>query len=54
MFDPRFKNLCLMSSFISLEQGKLIVHEYDKKILNLILLKCYHHLHPLFDSAVVD
>ncbi len=31
MLDPRFKTLCLVSSFITLEQGKAIVEEYDKK-----------------------
>jgi len=31
MLDPRFKTFYLVSSFISLEQGKAIVEEYDKK-----------------------
>ncbi len=45
-----------MSSSIGLEQGKAIVEEYDKKILFLMLLKCYYHLHPLVESkrGVVD
>jgi hypothetical protein len=30
MLDPRFKIICLVFSFISVEQGKVIVEEYDK------------------------
>jgi hypothetical protein len=33
MLDPTFKNLHLISSSIVLEQGKVIVEEYDKKNL---------------------
>ncbi len=54
MLDPRFKNLHLMSSFIGLEQGKSIVEKYDIKTLYPMLLKCYHHLHSLFENAIVD
>jgi hypothetical protein len=56
MLDPRFKTLCLVCSFISLEQGKAIVEEYDKKIIFPMLMKCYYHLHPLVESkrGVVD
>jgi hypothetical protein len=49
MLDPRFKNLHLMSSFIGLEQGKSI-----GETLYPMLLKCYHHLHSLFENAIVD
>jgi hypothetical protein len=56
MLDPRFKTLCLVSSFIGLEQSKAIVEAYDKNYLFLMLLKCYYHLHPLVESekVVVD
>jgi hypothetical protein len=56
MLDLRFKTLCLVSSFIGLEQGKAIVEKYDKKSLFPMLLKCYYHLHPLVESkrGVVD
>jgi hypothetical protein len=47
MLDLRFKNLCLISSFVGREEGVSIVDEYDKRTLYPMLLKCYHHLHPL-------
>ncbi len=31
-----------------------IVEEYDRKTLYPMLLKCYHHLHPLFENPIVD
>jgi hypothetical protein len=43
-----------MSSFIGLEQGKSIVEKYDIKTLYPMLLECYHHLHSLFENAIVD
>jgi len=30
MLDPRFKSLCLVSSFIGREKGVNIVEEYDR------------------------
>ncbi len=45
MLDPQFKSLRLVSSFVGREQGISIVEDYDKKSLQLMLLKCYHHLH---------
>jgi hypothetical protein len=54
MLDLKFKNLCLMFSFIDFEQGKVIVEEYDKKSLYPMLLNYYHHLHPLFENVIVD
>ncbi len=56
MFDPRFKILCFVSSLIGREQDKAIVEEYDKKKLFSIFLKCYYHLHLLFESkmGVID
>jgi hypothetical protein len=54
MLDLKFKNLCLMFSFIALEQGNVIVEEYDRKTLYPMLLNCYHHLHSLFENVIVD
>ncbi len=54
LLDSKFKNLHLVSSFIGLEQSKSIVEEYDRKTLYPMLLKCYHHLHPLFENPCVD
>jgi hypothetical protein len=54
MLDPMLKNLNLISSFIVFEQGKAIVEEYDKKTLYPMLLKCHHHLHPLYRNAIVS
>jgi hypothetical protein len=45
MFDPQFKCLCLVSSFVGHEQGISIVKIYDRKSLQPMFLKCYHHLH---------
>jgi len=53
MFNPRFQNLHLMFSFIGLEQVKFIVEKYNIKTLYPMLLKCYHHLHSLFENAIV-
>ncbi len=53
MLDPRFKNLCLMSSFIGLEFSRAIVEENDKKTLYFMLSKCYYHLHPLFKTVTI-
>jgi hypothetical protein len=47
MLDLRFKNLHLVSSFVGQEEGVSIVDEYDNKTLYPMLLKCYHHLHPM-------
>ncbi len=47
MLDPRFKNFHLISSFVGREEGVNIMDEYDKKTLYPMLLKCYHHLHPM-------
>jgi len=43
MLDPKFKfkNIHLVSSIISLEQGKAIVKEYDTKPLHPMHLKSY-------------
>jgi hypothetical protein len=56
MLDPRFKTLHLVSSFIGLEQGKVIVEEYDKLKKIPMFMKCYYHLHPWveFERGVVD
>jgi hypothetical protein len=45
--DPRFKSLCIISSFVGREQGVALVEEYDRKYLYPMLVKCHEHLHPL-------
>jgi hypothetical protein len=50
MLDPRFKNLHLVSSFVGLEEGVNIMDEYDRRTLYPMLLKYYHHLHPMIES----
>jgi len=52
MLDPRFKCLCMISSFVEKDQGIAIVQEYDKKSLYPMLVKCYEHLHPSMRSFV--
>jgi hypothetical protein len=47
MLHPRFKSLCIMSSFVGREQGVALVEEYDKKSLYSLLVKCHEHFHPL-------
>jgi hypothetical protein len=56
MLNPRFKTLCLLSSFIGYEQGKTIVEKYEQKLLFPMLLKCHYNLHPLAKSrrGIVD
>jgi hypothetical protein len=54
MLNLKFKNFRLMFSFIALEQGKVIIEEYDRKTLYPILLNWYHHLHPLFQNVIVN
>ncbi len=44
---PRFKRLKLMSSFIGREHGVTTTEKYDRKSFFPMLLKSYHHLHPL-------
>jgi hypothetical protein len=51
MFDLRFKNLCLVSSYVGKKQGVSIVEEYDKKTLYPMLVKSYNHLHLIGDVA---
>jgi hypothetical protein len=50
LLDPRFKSLCLVSSFVRQEEGVNIVDEYDRRTLYPMLLKYYHHLHPMIKS----
>jgi hypothetical protein len=52
ILDPRFKSFRLVISFVSQEEGVNIVNEYDKKTLYPMLLKCYHHLHPITKSII--
>lgn len=50
MLDSIYESLCILLSFIGCEQGVAIVWEFDKISLLHMILKCYHHLHPLFQS----
>jgi hypothetical protein len=50
MLDPKYKNLCIVSSFIGREQGVVFVEKYDRKSLYPMLVKCHEHLHPLVRS----
>ncbi len=43
----------MVSSLIDYEQDIFIVEEYNSIILYPILVKCYHHLHPLIDNGSV-
>ncbi len=56
MLNPKFKSLCMISSFVGKEQGVALVEEYDKKILYFMFVKCHEHLHPLvrLDRNCVD
>jgi hypothetical protein len=47
MLDLRFKNLCLMFSFIGFKQSKGIVGKYDGKTMYPMLLQCYDHFAPI-------
>jgi hypothetical protein len=47
MLDLRFKSLYIISSFIDGEKVVDIVKEYERQFLYHMLLKCYHHLHPM-------
>ncbi len=47
MLHPRYRSLCIISSFVGREQGVILVEEYDRKSLYLVLVKCHEHLHPL-------
>jgi hypothetical protein len=49
MLYSRFKSLKLISSFVGDEHEMSIDQKYDRKSLFLMLLKFYHHLHPLFE-----
>jgi hypothetical protein len=50
MLDPRYKNLCIVFSFVGREQGVALIEEYDGKSLYPMLVKCHEHLHPLVTS----
>jgi hypothetical protein len=50
MLDPRYKNLCIISSFVKMEQGVALVEDYDRKSLYPMLVKCHEHLHLLVRS----
>jgi hypothetical protein len=56
MLNPRFENLCIVSSFVKREQAVVLIKEYDRKSLYPMLVKCHEHLHPLvrLDMNYVD
>jgi len=51
ILDSRLKSLF---SFIGHEQNISILEEYNKKSLCPMLVKCYHHLHPLTSNGSVS
>jgi len=51
MFDPRFKSLCVLSSYVGKKQGVSIVEEYDRRTLYPMLVKLCNHLHPIVDGG---
>jgi hypothetical protein len=51
MLDCRLKSFKLIFYFTGHEHVCMaIIKEYNKKSLFLMLLKSYHHLHPLFKA----
>ncbi len=50
MLDSIFKSLRLMFSSIDHEHGVTITLKNDRKCLFFMLLKSYHHLHPLLKA----
>jgi hypothetical protein len=52
MPDPRYKNLCIVSSFVEREQGVALVEEYDRKSLYPMLVKYHEHLQFLVRSKM--
>jgi hypothetical protein len=53
LINPRLKNICLVFSFIGYEYDISIAEEYDRKSIYLMLMKYYHHLHPLVNNGNV-
>jgi hypothetical protein len=52
MLNPKFKSICLVFSFIGHEKGLNIVGKYSKWTLYPMLLKFYHYLHLLVETAI--
>jgi hypothetical protein len=48
MLAPQYKNLPFIFLFIGHDTIILIINEYDKKSLILMMLKCYEHLYHNF------
>jgi hypothetical protein len=48
MLDPRFKGLKCVIDFFNHDKAKLLVVEYDNKILILLIMKCSYFLNPNF------
>jgi hypothetical protein len=53
ILDPRFKNLRLVSSFISWKEVVFIVKDYDKQCLFPMLLKWHHAFHLLLEFEIM-
>jgi len=49
MLDPNFKNIKLVSFFISKKQVISMVEVYDRKYLFPMLLKCHHIFQPMVE-----
>lgn len=50
MLDPQYKNLPFIFLFIGHDTIILIINEYDKKTLILMMVKCYEHLYHNFGT----
>ncbi len=50
MLDSTFKSLYLVSFVFGRKEHVSIMDECDRRTLYLMILKCYHHLHPLTKS----
>lgn len=51
MLNPQYKNLSFIFLFIGHYTIILIINEYDKKPLILMMLKCYEHLYHNFGTV---
>jgi hypothetical protein len=50
MLDSRLNSLKLIYYFMGCEHRVTIAENYDRKSLFLMLVKSYHHLHPLYEA----
>jgi hypothetical protein len=62
MLDPRFKGLKCVIDFLGHDEAKLLIEEYDNKILIPLLVKCSYFLNldvvstytSIVDSSLFD